>query len=376
MKEQPKVSIVVPIYNVERYIRQCVDSILAQTLQEIEVILVDDGSPDNCPRIVDEYAEKDVRVKAIHQPNGGYGRAVNHGISVATAPYIGIIESDDWIEPNMYELLYQRAVETDSEVVKAQFYRYDSTKPKGKQDVLWETDEQSLMSAPDGVFCPLDFEPLFHFHASLWSNLYRADLLRSVPLLETSGASYQDFPFIMEILGRTKRMSVVKVPLLHYRMEDGQNSSTMCRSIKLIQMPRMATVAREKLMECNAYDKVKESYYFHAFLACFGFLFCIEKRHQKAYFKEFHKLMAPMLKHPDISFRYFRPDQAKFAKAIAAGKYGEVCGMCNLFFKQTQWKKSFRFFGIPIFSINRKKGKQIYRLLGIRLWKSRYGEQK
>ena len=97
----PKVSVVVPIYGVEKYLRECVDSILAQTLKDIEVILVDDGSPDGCSAIVDEYAAKDPRVVAVHQPNGGYGRAVNNGIELAKGEYIGIVESDDWIEPTM-----------------------------------------------------------------------------------------------------------------------------------------------------------------------------------------------------------------------------------------------------------------------------------
>lgn len=369
MNIEPKVSVVVPIYKVERYLRQCVDSLLAQTLREIEIILVDDGSPDSCPQIVDEYAARDARVKVIHQPNSGYGKAVNRGISKATAPYIGIIESDDWIEPDMYEVLYQRAVETESEVVKSLFYQYDSTKPKAKQDELWDTDEQSLRHAPDGVFCPLDFEPVFCYHPSIWSNLYRSDLIRKVPMLETAGASYQDFPFIMEILSRTKRMSVVKQPMLHYRVEKGQNSSISCHTAKLIQMLRMLSAGREKLQECNVYQKVKEAFYFHAFMAGFGFFFNIEKQYQREYFEEFSKLMAPILEYSDFSFRYFSLEQVELAKMIASGKYGEMRCVNNLFFKQTPWKKSFRFFGLPLFSINRKNGEKIYRLLGITLWK-------
>ena len=84
MTKQPKVSVVVPIYNVEKFIHQAVDSILGQTLKDIEVILVDDGSPDNCGKICDEYAQKDKRVRVIHQPNGGLGNAYNNGIKAAT----------------------------------------------------------------------------------------------------------------------------------------------------------------------------------------------------------------------------------------------------------------------------------------------------
>ena len=102
---RPKVSIVVPIYNVEKYLKECVDSILNQTLEDIEVILVDDGSPDNCGKIVDEYARKDSRIIPVHQKNSGYSAAVNKGIDLATGEYIGIIESDNWIETDMYARL-------------------------------------------------------------------------------------------------------------------------------------------------------------------------------------------------------------------------------------------------------------------------------
>ena len=117
----PKVSVIVPIYGVEKYLRQCVDSIISQTLKNIEIILIDDGSPDGCPAIVDEYAAKDSRVVAVHQENGGYGRAVNHGIELAKGEYIGIVEPDDWIEPEMYEVLYSKAVCDSLDVIKSNF---------------------------------------------------------------------------------------------------------------------------------------------------------------------------------------------------------------------------------------------------------------
>ena len=213
MPHTPKVSVVVPIYRVEKYLRQCVDSILAQTLTDIEVILVNDGSPDACPAMVDEYAARDSRVVAIHQPNGGYGKAVNTGIAAARAPYIGIIESDDWIEPTMYEKLLCRAEETGADVVKCMFWRYDSTAPAGQQDSLWMSRAQDLSLAPDAPFSPAEWQPIFFYHASLWSNLYRAELLKSVPFIESAGAAYQDFPFIMEIYARARSMSVIKEPL-------------------------------------------------------------------------------------------------------------------------------------------------------------------
>lgn len=100
----PLFSIIIPVYNVEKYLNKCVDSVLNQTFTDFEVILVDDGSTDNCPAICDSYAEKDKRVKVIHKPNGGLINARKSGLEIADGNYIGFVDSDDWIEPEMYEL--------------------------------------------------------------------------------------------------------------------------------------------------------------------------------------------------------------------------------------------------------------------------------
>ena len=100
-----KISIIVPIYNVEKYLRKCIDSILNQSYDNLQIILVDDGSPDNCPKICDEYLNKDNRIQVIHKSNGGLSSARNAGIKVANGKYIAFIDSDDYIELNMIEKL-------------------------------------------------------------------------------------------------------------------------------------------------------------------------------------------------------------------------------------------------------------------------------
>ena len=106
MSDRPKVSVIVPMYNVEAYLEKCVESIRQQTLSDIEIILVDDESPDRCGAMAEEYARLDGRVKVVHRSNGGLGSARNTGIKVATGEYVGFVDSDDWIEPGMYESLY------------------------------------------------------------------------------------------------------------------------------------------------------------------------------------------------------------------------------------------------------------------------------
>lgn len=118
----PKISIIVPVYNVEKYLRRCIDSILAQTFTEFELILVDDGSPDGCPAICDEYAVQDDRIRVIHQTNSGVSVARNAGLDVVRGEWIGFVDSDDWIEPNMYEYLYSVAKKTNADAVVCGFF--------------------------------------------------------------------------------------------------------------------------------------------------------------------------------------------------------------------------------------------------------------
>lgn len=119
------ISIIVPIYNVEQYLIQCLESILNQTCRDIEIILIDDGSQDCCGEICDEYARKDNRIKVYHTNNGGLAAARNYGIEKATGEYIGFADSDDWIEPDMFEVLLSQAEKHKAEIaICGCYYEY------------------------------------------------------------------------------------------------------------------------------------------------------------------------------------------------------------------------------------------------------------
>lgn len=114
--EQPKISVIVPVYKVEPYLRKCLDSIVKQTYSNLEIILVDDGSPDSCGAVCDEYAENDGRIVVIHQKNGGLSAARNAALEIATGEFVGFVDSDDWIEPDMYEYLLRNALMANAEI--------------------------------------------------------------------------------------------------------------------------------------------------------------------------------------------------------------------------------------------------------------------
>lgn len=142
----PNISIIIPVYNVEKYLDRCVQSILNQTITDIEIILVDDESPDNCPELCDEYARKDSRVKVIHKRNGGLGMACNSGIEAAKGSYIAFCDSDDWVDVDMYQTMYDTAIEYHSDAVFTGIQRVDqfgNITPMSQPNKLvnYETDE-------------------------------------------------------------------------------------------------------------------------------------------------------------------------------------------------------------------------------------------
>ncbi len=134
----PKLSIIIPIYNVEKYLSKCVQSARNQTLQDIEIILVDDESPDNCPQLCDEYAIQDSRIKVVHKKNGGLGFARNSGLDVATGEYVTFLDSDDFVDSYTYEHLYNLAVKNKLDAVYYKFKRFVNENEVKQADICNE----------------------------------------------------------------------------------------------------------------------------------------------------------------------------------------------------------------------------------------------
>ena len=223
-----KVSIVVPIYNVERYLRQCLDSVQKQTLTDIEVICVNDGSKDSSLDIIMEYVNSDPRFKVIDKPNSGYGNSMNRGFDMASGEYIGIVESDDYAEPDMFEKLYNCAHDNNLDACKAGFFYYFSV-PEEKN--IPSPIASRIMC--DRVFCPTtDFKSLreqiefFNIKPTIWSAIYRKDFIRenNIRFNETPGASFQDASFNFKVWALAKRVKLLEECFLHYR-QDNENSS-------------------------------------------------------------------------------------------------------------------------------------------------------
>ena len=167
-----KVSIIIPTYNVEMYLVECMESVVNQTLKDIEIICINDGSTDGSLEILKSYAQKDDRIVLVDKENGGYGIGMNIGLDKATGEYIGIVEPDDFIPLNMYSDLYEKAVENDLDFIKADFYRF-------KRDS--ETEDMELVYnhlSPNKedyniVFNPSETPKAIRYIMNTWSGIYK-----------------------------------------------------------------------------------------------------------------------------------------------------------------------------------------------------------
>jgi len=220
-----KVSVLIPCYNVEKYIRECMDSVCGQTLKDLEIICINDGSTDSTLKILKEYAEKDNRVVIIDKKNSGYGASMNMGLDRATGEYIGIVESDDYAEKDMFETLYQLAQKDKLDVVKSNFYVYFAQKHKNRK--CWYLPRLLLHQ----VFKPLDHFSIFYCMPSVWSAIYRTDFLKKnqIRFLESPGASFQDTAFNFKVWVAAECCTCCEQAFIHYR-QDNENSSVKSKS--------------------------------------------------------------------------------------------------------------------------------------------------
>lgn len=213
-----KVSIIVPMYNTARYLRECLDTLVRQSLKEIEIVLVNDGSTDETLSIAKEYQKKDRRFKIIDKKNTGYGDSVNKGIMAATGKYIGIVEPDDFCDEKMFEKLFRLAEENKVDMARGGYYHYSA------QDL--REIKPSYMKNRDIIVEPLENYEVFYEVPAIWSAIYKKSFLdkHGIRLLTTPGASYQDAGFHFKTLACVEKLAYIDDPLYYYRI-DNPNSS-------------------------------------------------------------------------------------------------------------------------------------------------------
>ncbi len=262
--DTPLVSIIVPVYNVEKYLRTCLDSIVNQTYRQWECICVNDGSPDNSAAILDEYALKDSRIRIVNRENGGLSRARNSGLDVMNGEYFIFVDSDDFIHPQLLEICIHQALRDGSDLVIFRFshmyrnmtkvlhylhlpeyrpcfrkYRTDRIRTVTTDNIydhVTENSHEKLPGVDDGFRVK---------HCQVWRNFYRTDAVRSMRFYP--GIMFEDLPWWGEVLLHIKRATINNLPLYYYY--PNRTSFLASNEHKMIKHLKLAIPAAEKVYE-------------------------------------------------------------------------------------------------------------------------------
>lgn len=238
---QCAITVLVPVYNTEKYIKQALDSLVSQSFSDFEVLCINDGSTDGSREIIQEYLDNDQRFRVIDKENSGYGSSMNRGIREAKGEYIAILEPDDFFEADALQTLYDLAHESDADVAKANYWFYWSS-PKDRNQLI------EVCKAPftDTPFAPRDMQDVFFTIPSIWSGIYRRSMLleKRVSFLETAGASYQDMGFQFKVWCAADKVVMTSKAILHYR-QDNEASS--------VNDPKKAMAVVRELNSCERF---------------------------------------------------------------------------------------------------------------------------
>lgn len=246
MKEY-KISIIVPIYKVERYFERCINSVLSQSIPDIEIILVDDGSPDNCGKMCDDYAAKDSRIIVIHKNNGGLSSARNAGIHIAKGEYLMFIDSDDYVEPDFCEKAYQFV--TYNNVLCASFGYYEHWSDRTDE---FHTSKTKVITAKDAIKSLITKDDvIFNF---AWNKIYHRSLFNNIRYPE--GRYYEDQGTTYKLFDAAKTIYVDPSMLYHYNRR--QETITQALGIEQTQEPKVLNDIFD--LWCERLDFIRNKY--------------------------------------------------------------------------------------------------------------------
>lgn len=281
-----KVSIIIPTYNVEMYLVECMESVIHQTLKDIEIICINDGSTDGSLEILKSYAQKDDRIVLVDKENGGYGIAMNIGLEKATGEYIGIVEPDDFVKLDMYESLYQIAKDKDLDFVKADFYRFKRTDEDDMNMVY-----NHLSKNPEDynkVFNPSEDTEAIRYIMNTWSGIYKKEFIEKHHIRhnETPGASFQDNGFWFQTFIFATRAMIVDKPYYMNR-RDNPNSSVHNRE-KVYCMNIEYDHIRDILMEHpELWERFKGMYWYKKYNNYIGTIRRIGMEYRREFVERF-----------------------------------------------------------------------------------------
>ena len=310
----PKISIIIPIYNVNIYLKECLDSIINQTLKEIEIICVNDGSTDNSLKIIKQYSY-DNRIIIIDKSNTGYGDSMNHGFDFASGKYFGIVESDDFVDIRMFEYLSKFIKKGNIDMIRSNFYLY------------WKENKKEIVNFNimkpfyNKIIYPIEIPQIFFIRPSIWSAIYKKEFIikNHIKFLPTPGASYQDTSFFYKTLFKSKRLLYINKAFYYYR-QTNINSSMNDNTFK------KALFVHKELFEIEKYIK-KDLKLFLKNEKCFNtkklltLLWNFNRvDNKKEYYKILYEEIYEILKTENYFKEYFNNFELKFFKYLIGYK--------------------------------------------------------
>lgn len=298
----PKVSIIMPIYNVESYLDRCIQSVRDQSLEDIEIICVNDGSTDNSLKIIQKHAEVDSRVKIINKANSGYGHSMNVGIASARGDYVGVVETDDYILPDMYETLYDYACKYDLDFIKSDHYKFKED--FGGNEIKTYTPLTNDSSYYNRIIDPCEEIGVFSLVMMTWSGIYKRSFLEenNIKHNETPGASFQDNGFWFQVFSQAHRAYFINKAFYMLR-RDNPNSSVKSKNKVYAMCDEYDFIKSFLEREKGRFEKYKSIYYYHR---CIAYHFTL-KRISHEYVYEFLLRFSKDFKEP-LYNKWMNPD--------------------------------------------------------------------
>lgn len=231
-----KISVIIPVYNVETYLRKCLDSVVNQTLKEIEIIIINDGSTDNSLQIIEEYAAKDDRIKVINQANQGQSAARNRGIEIAQGEYIGFVDSDDWIDLDFYEKLYERAKAYDADIAAANSIQH--VKNKIVPLVTYEKESYAVNLQKKIKLCYIPYSN------STCNKIFRRSKINEHDLRFKEGLTSEDMLFLLQVAFYLESLVTVPEVTYNYFIRDDSTERTVDQA-RIISGAKMVEATKQ-----------------------------------------------------------------------------------------------------------------------------------
>ena len=250
-------SVIIPVYNVENYLNECLDSVTSQTLDDMEIICIDDGSTDNSPDILKEYSKKDKRIKIITKENGGQATARNLGIEEAQGEYIAFVDSDDFIEPTMFEKLYTKSKDNNLDIAMCKIATYDNQTEEIKNNV-WYYMLGVFRDFEKGIFNHKDTKEFTcHIAVTPYNKIYKTTLLKENNILFPEGLIFEDEKFFYDTYLRAKRVSIVDEFLYYYRINRKGSTVDTIKDNDFSDIVPISKLIRETFKETDNYEDYK-----------------------------------------------------------------------------------------------------------------------